>query len=106
MLTHGWPVDGGHGQTPLHWAAWHGNAEMARLILRHKPALEQHDPEYHATPLGWAIHGSLHGWHRKTGDYAAVVEALLQSGVKPPEEIEGSEAVRRVLTANRPPRKS
>jgi ankyrin repeat protein len=106
MLTHGWPVDGGQGQTPLHWAAWHGNAEMARLILRHKPPLEQRDPEYHATPLGWAIHGSLHGWHRKTGDYAAVVQALLQSGVKPPEEIEGSEAVRRVLTANRPPRKS
>ncbi|MGH9646884.1 MAG: ankyrin repeat domain-containing protein, partial [Bryobacteraceae bacterium] len=35
MLTAGWPVEsfGQHHATPLHWAAWHGNAELVRLIL-------------------------------------------------------------------------
>src|SRR3989475_534378 len=35
MLAAGLPVDalGQHGATPLHWAAFHGNVEMAREIL-------------------------------------------------------------------------
>ncbi|HYL75565.1 MAG TPA: ankyrin repeat domain-containing protein [Bryobacteraceae bacterium] len=103
MLDAGWPVDGGHGTTPLHFAAWHGNAEMARVILRHRPPLEKKDPQYQATPLGWAIHGSEHGWNRKTGDYGAVVELLLAAGAQPPQVIEGSEAVRAVLSATRYP---
>jgi len=99
MLEGGWPVDGDHGTTPLHFAAWHGNAEMARVILRHQPALERKDPQYQATPLGWAIHGSEHGSNCKAGDYGAVVELLLAAGAKPPETIEGSEAVRAALSA-------
>src|SRR5262249_23258631 len=37
MLAAGLPVDalGQHRATPLHWAAFHGNAEMAREILRY-----------------------------------------------------------------------
>lgn len=103
MLDAGWPVDGDHGTTPLHFAAWHGNAEMARVILRHRPPLEKKDPQYQATPLGWAIHGSEHGWNCKTGDYGAVVEALLAAGAKLPETIEGSEAVRAALASTRYP---
>ena len=32
MLAAGWPVDatGEYQMTPLHWAAWHGNAEMVQ----------------------------------------------------------------------------
>jgi len=102
MLKAGWPVDvrGQHGGTPLHWAAWHGNAEMVRELLRHTPPLEVADNEHHAKPLGWAIHGSLHGWYRATGDYGATVDALLQAGVAHPEvadDFEGSDAVRDVL---------
>jgi ankyrin repeat protein len=99
MLESGWPVDGGgHGATPLHWAAWHGNAEMAEVILRHSPPLEVSNPAtYDSTPLGWAIHGSEHGWNCKSGNYAAVVELLLKSGAKPPGKIDGSDAVRAVL---------
>ncbi len=105
MLELGWPVAGDGRTTPLHWAAWHGNAEMVREILRHSPPLEQRDPEFNATPLGWAIHGSQHSWHCRTGNYAAVVEALLQAGVAVPDEIDGgTEAVRQALTAGRPPR--
>ena len=65
MLSAGWPLDarGQHGATALHWAAFHGNASMAREILRHNPSLEVKDRDFNGTPLGWAIHGSLHGWH-------------------------------------------
>jgi ankyrin repeat protein len=99
MLAAGWPVDGRgqHGGTALHWAAFHGNASMAQIILRHAPPLECHDHDFNATPLGWVIHGSEHGWHRKTGDYAGTVEALLKAGAKLPDKIGGTEAVQEVL---------
>jgi Ankyrin repeats (3 copies)/Ankyrin repeat len=99
MLESGLPVDarGQHQGMPLHWAAFHGNAEMARIVLRYSPPLEAVDGEFHSTPLGWAIHGSEHGWNRDTGDYAGVVEALIEAGAKRPTSLGGSEAVREVL---------
>ena len=100
MLSAGLPVDalGQHGATPLHWAAFHGNAEMARVILRCNPPLEPADADFDLTPLGWAIYGSEHGWHCRTGDYAATVEVLLKAGANIPEkETGGTEAVREVL---------
>jgi ankyrin repeat protein len=91
-------LSGEHEGTPLHWAAFHGNPEMAREILNRKPPLEQADRTFKGTPLGWAIHGSEHGWYAKTGDYPAVVELLLNAGAKPPEDrSKGTEAVRAVL---------
>jgi hypothetical protein len=86
----------------LHWSAFHGNAAMTRAILRHKPPLEQLDAEFQGTPLGWAIYGSEHGWNCMTGNYAATVEALLRAGAKPPESVEGTEAVQEVLLRHRP----
>jgi ankyrin repeat protein len=99
MLESGWPVDvrGQHGGTPLHWAAFHGNDAMTEIILRFNPPLEVLDADYHATPLGWAIHGSQHGWYRDTGNYAATVELLLKAGAPVPEKIEGTDAVKNVL---------
>jgi len=99
MLKAGFPVDAvsQHNATALHWAAWHGNAEMVQLILGHQPQLEDTRNDYESTPLGWAIHGSENGWHRKTGDYAATVEALVSAGAKPPRSIEGSEGAREGL---------
>jgi hypothetical protein len=100
MLAAGLPVDalGQHRATPLHWAAFHGNAEMAREILRYHPPLEATDADFQGTPLGWAIHGSENGWYCRTGNYAATVEALLnggaQAGARKPG---GTEAVREVL---------
>ena len=89
---------GQHEGTPLHWAAFHGNAEMTRELLRYNPPLEQADRDFKATPLGWAIHGSEHGWHAKTGDYPAVVELLLTAGAQPPgNPSKGTEAVKAVL---------
>jgi ankyrin repeat protein len=96
MLECGWPT-GGEPETPLHWASFHGNVEMARAILKFHPPLEALDLRYQAPPLGWACHGSQFGWYKQTGDYAGVAEVLLEAGAKPPERISGSPAVREVL---------
>jgi hypothetical protein len=101
MLECGLPVDarGQHQATPLHWAAFHGNAEMARAILQFAPPLEATDADFSGTPLGWAIHGSEHGWYASSGDHAATVTLLLQAGVTRPATIGGSAAVREALQA-------
>jgi hypothetical protein len=99
MLEGGLPVDarGQHQATPLHWAAFHGNAEMAGIILRFDPPLEATDADFNGTPLRWAVYGSEHGWYCRTGDYGATVEALVRAGAKRPSEITGSPAVQDVL---------
>ncbi len=96
MLGAGWPVGarGPHGGTPLHWAAWHGNAAMVREILRHDPPVDARDDTYDGPPLGWALHGSVNSWLRKSGDHAAVVTMLLEAGAKgwgPAEKLPGSD---------------
>jgi ankyrin repeat protein len=99
MLEAGWPADarGQHRGTALHWACFHGNAEMARELIRHRAPLDAKDNDFNGTPLGWAIHGSENGWHCQTGDYAGTVKALLEAGAKPPENIDGSDTVMDVL---------
>jgi len=102
MLAAGWPVDvrGSEGGTPLHWAAFHGNAEMVREILRHRPPLDVRGDAYDAAPIGWAIYGSVHGWRPSKGDYARTVELLLEAGAKRPpltDDLDASEPVRAVL---------
>jgi hypothetical protein len=99
MLTAGLPVEsfGQHHATPLHWAAWHGNAELVRLILTYNPPIENADNDYKVTPLNWALHGSQNGWYREAGDYPATVEALLDAGAILPKETGGTEAVQEVL---------
>ena len=86
MLECGWPVDarGQHEGTPLHWAGFHGNVDMAREILRFNPPLEATDRDFKATPLGWTIYGSENGWYVSSGKHAETVELLLGAGAKPP----------------------
>jgi ankyrin repeat protein len=78
MLSLGWPIDepGQEGGTALHWAAFHGNAEMVRELLRHKPDLTIRDSQHQGTALDWAQYGSEHGWRKGEGDYPATIEAL------------------------------
>jgi ankyrin repeat protein len=102
MLEVGWPVDapGEMGATALHWAAFNGNAEMTREILRFRPNLELKSREHRGTSLGWAIYGSGNSWHRDTGDFVETVRALIEAGsVVPPhaEDLEPSEAVLELL---------
>ena len=99
MLRAGLPVNtfSQHHATPLHWAAFQGNAEMTRLILAHRPSLENDDNEFKGTPVNWACYGSRDGWHPEQGDYAGTVEALLSAGARLPKQLSGSEAVKEVL---------
>jgi|SRR5579859_495452 len=102
MLEAGWPVDtpGEMGATALHWAGFHGNAEMTREILHFHPTLELKSCEYEGTALGRAVYGSGNGWHREAGDYVGTIRALLDAGaVLPPHwaELEPSDAVLEML---------
>jgi ankyrin repeat protein len=87
---------GQHGATPLHWAAFHGNLEMAKTILPLNPSLEDAENDFKSTPLQWAIYGSEHGWNRRSGDYAGVVDALLSAGSKLSDAAMGTEVVKNV----------
>ena len=63
MLEAGWPVIPRERWSPaLHWAGFHGNAEMARQILRFHPELELKSQEYAGSALAWTIFGSGNGW--------------------------------------------
>jgi ankyrin repeat protein len=102
MLSAGLSADatGQHGATPLHWAAFHGNLEMARELLSRpdRPSLELTDADFKSTPLGWAIHGSEHGWNCRTGNYAGTVQALIEAGASlRTQKLGGTEPVRDVL---------
>jgi len=78
MLEAGWPVNatGKHGATALHWAAFHGNLEMVQQLLRYDAPVYATEIDFNGTPLNWAEHGSIHGWHRATGDYSGTIAAL------------------------------
>lgn len=99
MLAAGWPanVQGEHDQTPLHWAAFHGNVEMVRGLMLHHALLDGEEQQFKGTPLGWALYGSRHGWRRDTGDYPKAVEALLLAGAKVPGPVEELDAPEEVL---------
>lgn len=103
FLKAGLPLDsrGQHNATALHWAAWHGNGEMVKRLLAHGASLTATDSDFNGTPLGWAIHGSLNGWHKEKGEYGAVVQALLNAGAKCPEKIDGTPSVQAILRAAR-----
>jgi ankyrin repeat protein len=64
----------------LHWAAFLGNAAMARPLLARDPAIGVRDARYGGTPLGWCVHGSMHGEKKKTGAFAEVARLLIEAG--------------------------
>jgi len=102
MIAAGWPVDarGQHRATPLHWAGWNGNAEMAADLIARGAPIDVKGDEYDGTPLTWAVYGSVHGWRCATGDYAGTVERLISAGAKVPAltpKLEASDPVRALL---------
>ena len=68
------------GWEPIRWAAFHGNAELVRRLLRHNPPIYVPDPTYGGTSLGQCLYGSLHGWECRKGDFATTVRLLLEAG--------------------------
>ncbi|MFN7993243.1 MAG: ankyrin repeat domain-containing protein [Bryobacteraceae bacterium] len=81
LLASGVPVDarGEHGATALHWACWHGRAELVRLLLEHHASLTVEDEQFHGTPAGWFGHG-VQNCGAEEGEYAAVARLLLAAG--------------------------
>jgi hypothetical protein len=67
----------------LHWAAFHGNAEMAAALLSSGAAVGGRDANYSGTPLTWCLYGASHGWNCASGDFAATVRLLLDAGERP-----------------------
>jgi ankyrin repeat protein len=83
MLDIGFPVDAAefnHGYTPLHNAAWCANAELVELLIERGHPLDIKDPEYGATPIGWACHSCLEAKRHPEGEFARVIDLLLEAG--------------------------
>jgi ankyrin repeat protein len=67
------------GGSALHWAAWHGRADMVRALLALGAPIDQRDTTYGSSPIAWAAHGSTNADHAGGADYVAVVNALLDA---------------------------
>ncbi len=83
MLDCGFAVGttGNIGETKLHWAAFTGNAEMARLLIARGANLEVHDRSFDAAPIGWCFYASRNQ-RAPQSDYPGVARALLEAGAK------------------------
>jgi ankyrin repeat protein len=83
MLDLGFPIahtESSHGYSPLHNAAWCGDAALVDLLISRGHPVDLIDPRYNATPLGWAIHDCIVEKRHPEGDFASVVESLLKAG--------------------------
>ncbi|MDE3215536.1 MAG: ankyrin repeat domain-containing protein [Gemmatimonadota bacterium] len=78
MLACGWPADvrDAKGVTPLHWAAWHGQAALVRELLDRGADREATESYFGGTPLGWAEHGADGSPMRADGDYVKTASLL------------------------------
>jgi len=65
---------------PIRWAAFHGNAEMVKLLLPRNAPIGIPDPTYGGTLLGQCTYGSLHGWFRDRGDFQTTRHLLIEAG--------------------------
>jgi hypothetical protein len=99
LVTSGWPATATleNNQTALHYAAWHGNLDMAKALLGHGAVINIFETEHGGSPLAWALHGSLNSWHREKGDYPGVTRALLAAGAQIPKPEQPLEATPEVL---------
>lgn len=103
MLARGFPVTAlsQHGGTPLHWAAFHGNANMTADVLDYNSPLDARDRHFHGTAMDWLIHGALKPWGFSTGQYGECAQLLLRAGTRVDVASlpTGHDAVDRVLRA-------
>ncbi|HEY3857925.1 MAG TPA: ankyrin repeat domain-containing protein [Verrucomicrobiae bacterium] len=83
MLDLGFPIsspESAHGYTPLHNAAWAGDADLVELLLQRGHPTNIIDPRYKATPLNYALHDCLVEKRHPEGDFVRVVKLLLDAG--------------------------
>jgi hypothetical protein len=81
MLDFGLPLDARNrlGETPLHTAAYTGNAPTVRLLLARGAEVDARDARFDATPLAFATVGSGERGDAR-GDYPGTITALLDAG--------------------------
>jgi ankyrin repeat protein len=106
-------LSGGEDETPaLHWAAWRGQLEAAKLLVEKGASLTQKNV-YGVDALTTAIHGSFNCHDPEGGNalrlpeeishgqYPALVEMLISAGSQlPPKIWGGSAGVQDVLRAH------
>jgi Ankyrin repeat len=101
MLRRGFPVTAlsQHGATPLHWAAFHGNADMVEDVLRYDPPIDAQDRQFRGTAMGWLIHGALNPWGFSTARHGECAHLLLGAGAEVDEASlpTGHDAIDQVL---------
>lgn len=68
--------------SPLHQAAWFGQAENARSLVTAGAPLDLFDRCHQSSPLGWATHGSRYsgGAEAREVHYVAVTQILVEAG--------------------------
>jgi hypothetical protein len=89
MLACGFDIatTGNMGETKLHWAAFTGDAALARLLIQHGASITARDKVHDAPPLGWCAYASLQPRSARA-DFPGVARALLEAGA-PNEDPEG-----------------
>ncbi len=83
MLDLGFPIDTperSHGYSPLHNAAWGGYADLVDLLIKRGHRVDEKDPAFQSTPLGWALHCCLYEGRHPEGEYGRVAASLIDAG--------------------------
>lgn len=93
--------------TPLHQAAWFGQAHHVDTLIERGAPLDRFDRCHQSSPLHWAIHGAQFSDTKgvQAQAYAAIVRKLLQAGssLEYPAHIHASRSYRDRLFADAPP---
>jgi len=66
--------------TPLHAAAWTGHLGMVKLLIGLGANPDVRDPNYHATPLGWAAYNGKQHVVDYLLDFASIFDAVRCGG--------------------------
>ena len=84
----------GLGEQPLHTAAYHGNAEVVRLLIDAGAELDARDARFDGTPLAYATVGSGERAGRP-GNWAETVRLLIEAGACPRRRVGLGQAAQR-----------
>ena len=76
------PLAGLDGATPMHFAAYHGAIEAARMLLDADADFDSVERRFDSTPLGWAIYGLGPGGPVFKRDQWGVANRLLAAGAR------------------------
>ncbi|NRB52401.1 MAG: ankyrin repeat domain-containing protein [Saprospiraceae bacterium] len=68
--------------TGLHMAAWFGQPDNTRLLIKYQAPLEIRGDLHNMSPLGWVVHGSVYSGSAQShaDDYTEIARILLEAG--------------------------